>query len=240
MTTAFQPQTAARRHVSLVYPASLRPIDREQPGRRVLNIVVALAGIVLALPLMLVIAALVKLTSRGPALFRQTRIGLDRRALSRAGGNTRRRLDIGGAPFTIYKFRTMQVARENGERQRWAEPEDDRVTPIGRVLRQFRLDELPQLFNVLRGDMNVVGPRPEQPALFVYLREQIEGYQRRQRVRPGITGWAQVNQGYDCSVDDVRRKLTCDLAYIRRQSALEDLRIMLRTVPVMLFRRGGW
>ena len=240
MTTAFQPQTAARRHVSLVYPASLRPIDRERPERRVLNIVVALAGIVLALPLMLVIAALVKLTSRGPALFRQTRIGLDRRALSRAGGNTRRRLDIGGAPFTIYKFRTMQVARENGERQRWAKPEDDRVTPIGRVLRQFRLDELPQLFNVLRGDMNVVGPRPEQPALFVYLREQIEGYQRRQRVRPGITGWAQVNQGYDCSVDDVRRKLTCDLAYIRRQSALEDLRIMLRTVPVMLFRRGGW
>ena len=74
----------------------------------------------------------------------------------------------------------------------------------------------------------------------MYLREQIEGYQRRQRVRPGITGWAQVNQGYDCSVDDVRRKLTCDLAYIRRQSALEDLRIMLRTVPVMLFRRGGW
>jgi len=240
MTTAFQPQTAARRHVSLVYPASLRPIDRERPERRVLNIVVALAGIVLALPLMLVIAALVKLTSRGPVLFRQTRIGLDRRALSRAGGNTRRRLDIGGAPFTIYKFRTMQVARENGERQRWAKPEDDRVTPIGRVLRQFRLDELPQLFNVLRGDMNVVGPRPEQPALFVYLREQIEGYQRRQRVRPGITGWAQVNQGYDCSVDDVRRKLTCDLAYIRRQSALEDLRIMLRTVPVMLFRRGGW
>jgi len=239
MTTAFQPQTAARRHVTLVYPASLRPIDRERPGRRVLNIVAALAGIVLALPLMLVIAALVKLTSRGPVLFRQTRIGLDRRSLSRAG-NTRRRLDIGGAPFTIYKSRTMQVARENGERQRWAKPEDDRVTPIGRVLRQFRLDELPQLFNVLRGDMNVVGPRPEQPALFVYLREQIEGYQRRQRVRPGITGWAQVNQGYDCSVDDVRRKLTCDLAYIRRQSALEDLRIMLRTVPVMLFRRGGW
>src|SRR2546425_216508 len=141
MTTAFQPQTAARRHVSLVYPASLRPIDRERPGRRVLNIVVALAGMVLALPLMLVIAALVKLTSRGPVLFRQAPIGLDRRSLSRAGG---------------------------------------------------------------------------------------------------ITGWAQVSQGYDCSVDDVRRKLARDLAYIRRQSALEDLRIMLRTVPVMLFRRGGW
>src|SRR2546427_3646261 len=98
MTTAFQPQTAARRHVSLVYPASLRPIDREQPGRRVLKIVVALAGIVLALPLMLVIAALVKLTPRGPALFPQTRIGLDPPALSRAGGNTPRPLAIGRAP----------------------------------------------------------------------------------------------------------------------------------------------
>src|SRR5437899_2186154 len=240
MTTAFQPQTAARRHVSLVYPASLRPIDREQPGRRVLNIVVALAGIVLALPLMLVIAALVKLTSRGPALFRQTRIGLDRRALSRAGGNTRRRLDIGGAPFTIYKFRTMQVARENGERQRWAEPEDDRVTPIGRVLRQFRLDELPQLFNVLRGDMNVVGPRPEQPQIFADLRHQIHGYAWRQRVRPGITGWAQINLHYDTSVDSVRKKIAYDLEYLARQSVLEDPRIMLHTLPVVVLRRGAW
>jgi len=88
--------------------------------------------------------------------------------------------------------------------------------------------------------MNIVGPRPEQPTIFVSLREQIEGYQRRQRVRPGITGWAQVNQGYDTSVDDVRRKVNYDLEYIRRQSALEDLKIMLRTVPVMVFRRGGW
>src|SRR5256884_5944510 len=89
------------------------------------------------------------------------------------------------------------------------------------------------------GDMNVVGPRPEQPTIFVYLREQIEGYQRRQRVRPGITGWAQVNQGYDTTVGDVRRKVGYDLEYIRRQSVFEDLRIMLRTAPVMLLRRGG-
>jgi len=108
------------------------------------------------------------------------------------------------------------------------------------VLRKLRLDELPQLFNVLKGDMNIVGPRPEQPTIFVYLREQIEGYQRRQRVRPGITGWAQINQGYDTSVDDVRRKVRYDLEYIRRQSALEDLRIMARTLPVMLLRRGAW
>jgi len=230
----------ARRRIALVHPAPLHPIDRERRGRRLLNIAVAVAGIVLTLPLMLVIAALIKLTSRGPVLFMQTRVGLDRRALSRAGGNTRRQIDLGGTPFTMYKVRTMHVIPENGDGQVWAKPDDDRITPVGRVLRKFRLDELPQLFNVLTGDMNIVGPRPEQPAIFVYLREQIEGYQRRQRVRPGITGWAQVNQGYDRSVDDVRSKVAYDLQYIRRQSTLEDLKIMLRTVPVMAFRRGGW
>jgi len=194
---------------------------------------------VLAFPLMLVIAALIKLTSRGPVLFTQIRVGLDRRALSNAGGNTRRHTDQGGRPFTVYKFRTMQPAETNGK-EVWAQPDDARVTPIGRVLRKLRLDELPQLFNVLKGDMNIVGPRPEQPTIFVYLREQIEGYQRRQRVRPGITGWAQINQGYDTSLEDVRRKVGYDLEYIRRQSALEDLKIMLRTVPVMVLRRTGW
>jgi lipopolysaccharide/colanic/teichoic acid biosynthesis glycosyltransferase len=216
------------------------PIDREDGARRVLNVCIALLGILLALPLMIVIAILIKLTSRGPVLFAQTRVGLDRRALSRIGGNSRRRLDLGGAQFTMYKFRTMSVIPEHSGRQVWAKPDDERVTPIGRVLRKLRLDELPQLFNVLRGDMNVVGPRPEQPTIFVYLREQIEGYERRQRVRPGITGWAQVNQGYDTSVDDVRRKVRYDLEYIRCQSALEDMLIMARTVPVILGRRGGW
>ncbi len=138
----------------------------------------------------------------------------------------------------MYKFRTMRPAAGNGK-QVWAQADEARITPIGRVLRKLRLDELPQLFNVLKGDMNIVGPRPEQPTIFVYLREQIEGYQRRQRVRPGITGWAQINQGYDTSVDDVRRKVRYDLEYIRRQSTLEDLKIMWRTVPVMVLRRGS-
>lgn len=238
MATTFAPR-AARRIITLAHPAPLRPSDRERPGRRLLNIAVATVGLVLALPLLLVIAVLIKLSSRGPVLFKQTRIGLDRRALSRAGGNTRRRLDLGGKPFTMYKFRSMDADRTNGDRQVWAQPDDARVTPLGRVLRTFRLDELPQLWNVLRGEMNLVGPRPEQPEIFVYLREQIEGYQRRQRVRPGITGRAQIHQGYDSSVDDVRRKLTFDLEYIRRQSAFEDLKIMLRTLPVML-GRSGW
>jgi len=211
----------------------------EGRARRLLNIVVALVGLVLALPLMLVVAALIKLTSGGPVLFRQTRIGLDRRALTGAGGNTRRRIDVGGRPFTIHKFRTMHVDRGNGPRQVWAAPDDERVTVIGRVLRKLRVDELPQLVNVLRGDMNIVGPRPEQPAILVSLREQIQGYQRRQRVRPGITGWAQIHQGYDLSVEDVRRKLAYDLGYTRSQSALEDLKIIQRTLPVMLLGRGG-
>jgi lipopolysaccharide/colanic/teichoic acid biosynthesis glycosyltransferase len=228
-----------RRSLTLVHRAPLRPLDRERDGRRLLNIVVATTGLLVALPLMLVIAALVKLTSPGPVLFRQTRVGLDRRSLSRAGGNTRRHLDLGGRPFTMLKFRTMYLERGTDERQVWAQPDDPRVTPIGRLLRKLRLDELPQLINVLRGEMNVVGPRPEQPAIFVYLREQIEGYQRRQRVRPGITGWAQVNHRYDQSVDDVRRKVTLDLEYIRRQSPLEDLKIMWRTLPVMVLGRGA-
>ena len=239
MATTLAPQWP-RSSLTLVHPAPLRPLDRERGGRRLLNIVVATAGLLVALPLVLVIAVLVKLTSRGPVLFRQTRIGLDRRSLSRAGGNTRRHLDLGGQPFTMYKFRSMYVQRGTSERQVWAQPDDPRVTPIGRVLRRLRLDELPQLINVVRGEMNVVGPRPEQPDIFVYLREQIEGYQRRQRVRPGITGWAQVNQAYDRSIDDVRHKVTLDLEYIRRQSAFEDVKIMWRTLPVMVLRRGAW
>jgi len=232
--------TRARAHTHAHALAHVsQPTDREQRGRRLLNVVIAALGLVLALPVMLVIAALIKLTSRGPVLLAQQRDGLDRRALSRSGGNSRRRMDLGGAQFTMYKFRTMYVDTDTSGKQVWAASDDGRITPVGRVLRKFRLDELPQVLNVLRGEMNIVGPRPEQPAIFVYLREQIEGYQRRQRVRPGITGWAQVNQGYDTSVDDVRRKVRYDLEYIHGQSTLEDLRIMLRTVPVMLFRRGA-
>ena len=236
--TPYRPARSSRPTLSLVHASPLHAIDREHRGRRLVNIVVAAVGLALTSPLLLLIAALIKLTSRGPVLFMQARVGLDRRALTGAGGNTRRNMDLGGTPFTMYKFRTMRAAEQNGK-QVWARADDERVTPIGRVLRTFRLDELPQLFNVLKGDMNIVGPRPEQPDIFVYLREQIESYPRRQRVRPGITGWAQVNQGYDTSVDDVRRKVHYDLEYIRRQSALEDLKIMLRTVPVMLLRRGS-
>jgi len=212
---------------------------RSERALRALNVFVAVIGLILAAPLMLVIAVLIKLTSKGPVLYKQPRVGLDRRRGGRSTDNWRRKIDYGGKIFEIYKFRTMVVDADK-DGQRWASPSDPRVTPIGRILRQYRLDELPQLFNVLKGDMNIVGPRPEQPRIFLELRELIDGYPQRQRVPPGITGWAQVNQHYDRSVDDVRSKLAYDLEYIERRSVLEDFRIMLRTVPTIIFRQGAW
>ena len=221
-------------------PAVSHPPREREGSRRFVNVVVALTGIVIAAPLMAVIALAVKLTSRGPLLYTQMRIGVDRRTPLHPSGNGRRNTDHGGKPFRIYKFRTMYHRAGSGQAQVWARPDDPRVTPIGRVLRQYRLDELPQLFNVLRGDMNIVGPRPEQPTIFQDLRRQIDGYQTRQRVRPGITGWAQINQHYDRSLDDVKRKIAFDLEYVERHSLLEDVKIMARTLPVILFKRGAW
>jgi len=206
--------------------------------RRPLNVVVAAVGIVVTLPLMAAIALLVKITSPGPVLFVQARVGIDRRSRGHENGNHRRSVNQGGKLFKIFKFRTM-AANGNGA-QVWATPDDPRVTRVGRVLRLFRLDELPQLVNVLLGDMNVVGPRPEQPGIFVRLRGQIGSYAERQRVLPGITGWAQVNNSYDRSLSDVERKVALDLEYIERQSVFEDIKILLRTFPVVVGKRGAW
>ena len=207
--------------------------------RRALNLAVALVGIVLTAPVMLLVALLVKLSSRGPVLYKQPRVGIDRRHPLTGGGNRRRDRDSGGRIFEIYKFRTMYTDSDKGK-QVWATPDDPRVTPVGRVLRRTRLDELPQLFNVLRGDMNVVGPRPEQPLIFQRLCEEVPGYDLRQRVRPGITGLAQITHPYDQDLDDVRRKLRMDLEYIRRSSTTEDLSIMVKTLPVLVSRSYGW
>jgi lipopolysaccharide/colanic/teichoic acid biosynthesis glycosyltransferase len=208
--------------------------------RRAVNAVLAVLALVVAAPVMLVIAALIKLTSRGPVIYTQTRVGLDRRGDSRGNTNHRRALDLGGKPFTIYKFRTMRIDAESGTGAVWAAQGDPRVTPVGRFLRQYRLDELPQLFNVLKGEMNIVGPRPERPTIFAELRDNIAEYPLRQRAKPGITGLAQINHHYDVCLDDVRKKVQYDLEYIRRQSLVEDFKIMLKTIPVVLLRRGGW
>jgi lipopolysaccharide/colanic/teichoic acid biosynthesis glycosyltransferase len=216
------------------------PAVEEHLGRRLLNVAVATVGLVIAAPVMLLVAALVKLTSKGPVLYTQTRVGLDQRAPGADSGNHRRSRDIGGKPFEIYKFRSMRVDAEAQSGAVWATPSDPRLTPVGGFLRQYRLDELPQLFNVLKGDMNIVGPRPERPQLFETLKETVEHYQLRQRGKPGITGLAQISQQYDSCLSDVQRKVQYDLLYLHRRSLAQDIRIMVRTVPVVLFRKGGW
>jgi lipopolysaccharide/colanic/teichoic acid biosynthesis glycosyltransferase len=217
----------------------VRPRERHEALCRAVNVALAAIALVVLSPVFLLIALAIKLTSRGPVFYSQVRVGVDRR-YGRNATDERRVHDLGGRPFTMHKFRSMHVNAEPDGRAVWALPADPRVTLVGRVLRRTRLDELPQLINVIKGDMNIVGPRPERPSLFADLRAGIPQYRFRQRVKPGITGWAQINQCYDACVDDVRRKVQYDLEYIRRQSLVEDLRIMTMTVPVMLFGQKGW
>jgi len=134
----------------------------------------------------------------------------------------------------------MYVGAEKRDAAVWATRGDLRVTSVGRFMRKYRIDELPQLINVIRGDMNIVGPRPERPVIFSRLSDDIVEYPLRQSAKPGITGWAQVNRSYATSIDDVRAKVRLDLEYLQRQGLVEDLKIMAKTVPVLLFRKGGW
>lgn len=237
-------------HIALVVAADRAPVPRGLPSLtpkprsahalRALNIAIAGPALFLLSPVMLLVALAIKASSPGPVIYAQTRVGEDRRR--RSGQRSvfdRRACNLGGRVFRIYKFRTMRLDAERRGVQ-WATKNDPRVTLLGRFLRQCRLDELPQLINVVVGDMNIVGPRPERPSIVRRLAESIEEYPLRHWAKPGITGLAQINQAYDTCLDDVRAKVRYDLEYIRRQSVAEDLRIMLCTMPAMLFRRGGW
>jgi lipopolysaccharide/colanic/teichoic acid biosynthesis glycosyltransferase len=226
---------------SLSELTEVEPRSRSERLQRFMNVMIASLALILVSPVMLVFAALVRITSPGPIFYSQARVGLDRRR-SQSGRRVydRRSHDVGGRPFMIYKFRTMRVDAEAPNGAIWATKGDSRVTRVGRVMRKYRVDELPQLFNVLRGEMNIVGPRPERPSIFSRMCDDIEEYPLRQRAKPGITGWAQVNHNYDTSVDDVRKKVRYDLEYLQRQGMREDLVIMARTLPVMIFNRGGW
>ena len=214
------------------------PIDRPDQNRLLwfVNILVASVALLLLAPVILLIALAIRLDSKGPILYRQLRIGLDQRDYGPADGawEGRRLADLGGRPFTMNKFRTMHVGAEQGTGPVWASREDRRTTRVGRFLRRYRLDEIPQFINVLKGEMAVVGPRPERPSFVQELRREVEHYTLRQRVAPGITGWAQVNQPADQTVDDVRKKLDYDLEYLRHRSLTFDLRIMFKTLPAML------
>jgi sugar transferase (PEP-CTERM system associated) len=188
--------------------------------KRAMDVGLAVIGLALSLPLMALVAALVKLDSQGPVLFRQTRVG-ER-----------------GRIFVLNKFRSMAVGAESNGAV-WAQAHDPRVTRVGRWLRRARLDELPQFWNVLVGDMSFVGPRPERPEFVETLQKQIPFYMARHAVKPGITGWAQVCHHYAASVEDSLEKLQYDLYYIKNLSPLLDLVILLSTLQVVLFARGS-
>ena len=214
------------------------PRDRSELISRAFNLALGLLAVVVLAPVLVLIALAVKLTSKGPIFYSQVRVGVDRRYKQKSTYD-RRGYDHGGKPFMMFKFRTMQVNAEADGRAVWAARGDPRVTFIGNILRRTRLDELPQLLNVIMGDMNIVGPRPERPTIFADMRQTIPQYPMRQRVKPGITGWAQINHAYDTCVDDVRKKVELDLEYMKNQSLAYDLRIMTMTLPVMIFRKGS-
>lgn len=216
----------------------VRPIGRAEAfAFRVINNAVAVVALVILSPLILLIAVLIRVDSPGSVFYRQVRVGLDRRNLADEAASIGRRLsDIGGQPFEILKFRTMRLDAEIASGPIWAADDDPRVTRVGRLLRRTRLDEIPQFWNVLRGEMAIVGPRPERPTFVRQLRNEIAGYPLRQQVPPGITGWAQVNRPADQTVDDVRVKVDFDLEYLKRRSVWFDLWIMLKTLPVMFER----
>jgi len=239
VTLELMPTSFADCPLALVEADQVMPRERSELLNRALNVGVALSAMVLLAPVMALVALAVRLTSKGPVLYSQVRVGVDRRFRSKHPDD-RRAYDHGGRLFKMYKFRSMRVDAEADGKAVWAQKSDPRATPVGKFLRKTRLDELPQLYNVIRGDMNIVGPRPECPAIFAQLREDIPQYAERQRVKPGITGWAQINQAYDSCIDDVKNKVRYDLDYVRSQSLTHDLRIMSMTLPVMLFRRGGW
>ncbi|MCD6288581.1 MAG: sugar transferase [Candidatus Hydrogenedentes bacterium] len=208
--------------------------------RPVLDYLLAVVLLIVTAPVMLVIAVAVKLSSEGPILFKQVRVGENRRSQNSWGEGfgkspgCRRKINHHGRLFTIYKFRTMYIDAESSTGPVWSTSGDPRVTPVGRVLRATHLDELPQLFNVLRGEMSMVGPRPERPYFVQKLKNEVNGYLSRLEVKPGITGLAQVSHRADETLADVVRKIAYDRLYVARQSLLIDIKILLATVKVVL------
>jgi exopolysaccharide biosynthesis polyprenyl glycosylphosphotransferase len=209
------------RHSQLIFSSELGPLPRNLRVQTFYSTVLAALALAFFAPLMLLVAIAVLMTSRGPILFRQTRVGM------------------GGKPFTIYKFRSMRVDAEAGTGAVWASRNDPRVTIIGGYLRKTRLDELPQLFNVLQREMSIVGPRPERPEFVRTLSELIPFYAHRHSVKPGITGWAQINYKYGESVEDAIVKLEYELYYIKNLSPGLDFYVMFHTLKAMLVSRSG-
>jgi sugar transferase (PEP-CTERM system associated) len=205
----------------LIFSEGFRKSKWVAAAKRMSDLLLATTGLVLAAPVLLVVAVAIRLTSPGAAFYSQKRVGRE------------------GQLFTIYKLRSMRADAEKGTGAVWSRAGDPRVTPIGRFLRRTRLDELPQLWNVLRGDMSFVGPRPERPEFVAALTREIPFYGQRHVVRPGLTGWAQIRHSYGSDVNDALQKLQYELFYIKHMSVAFDLFIMLETIKTVLVRRGS-
>ncbi len=205
----------------LIFSSELGPRPHAIAIQNFYSLIIGIVGLAAFLPLMLLTAIAVKITSKGPILYRQRRVGLN------------------GKVFTVYKFRSMYVDAEARTGAVWAKKDDPRITPIGKWLRKLRLDELPQFWNVVNGDMAIVGPRPERPEFVDLLAHQIPYYRQRLAVKPGITGWAQINHKYGDTELDAMIKLEYDLYYIKNVAAALDFYIIFHTVKVMLLSRGA-
>ncbi len=193
----------------------------EAQVKRIVDVTVSLLVLGLGAPLWLLVAAAVRASSHGPAVFRQERIGRN------------------GKPFIMMKFRSMYADAETRSGPVWATEDDPRITPVGRFLRKTRLDEIPQFINVLKGEMSLVGPRPERAYFIEQLRKEIPWYVRRIKMKPGITGWAQVKHKYDASIEDVKKKVMYDLYYFENMSIMLDLKIMFHTIMVVFTGKGA-
>ena len=194
----------------------------EKKLKRISDVIISLIILVLTLPLNIFVALLIKMDSKGPVLFKQDRIGMN------------------GREFKIYKFRSMYKDAEKHTGPVWSTKDDPRITRVGKIMRKLRIDEIPQFFNVLKGEMSLVGPRPERPYFVKMLSQQLPYYKRRLKVRPGITGWAQVKHKYDESIEDVKVKLRYDLFYIENMSLRMDIKILARTILVVIFGKGHY
>lgn len=192
----------------------------EQRIKRIIDVTVAFIVLIGFLPIWILVAIIIKLESPGPVLFRQKRVGKD------------------GKNFTVYKFRSMVQDAERETGPVWAGKKDPRITFFGKIIRKLRIDEIPQFFNVLMNEMSLIGPRPERPFFVDKLKRKIPLYTRRLRMKPGITGWAQIKGGYDTSIENVKKKLEYDLFYIENVSLRMDLKILLNTIYVMLRGKG--
>ena len=216
----------------------------ERTGKRLFDICGAILGFLASSIFFFIIPILIKLNSRGPVFYKQQRVGLNHRYRNRRTVDLeveydrrkgeRRKVDLYGRPFMVYKFRTMYVDAEKRSGAVWAKKNDPRITSIGRILRFTHIDEIPQFFNVLCGEMSLVGPRPERPQFIPKLVKEIPDYPKRLQVKPGITGIAQIVCGYDETIEDVKKKLEFDLYYVKHNSLKEDISILLKTLWVII------